>query len=352
MDIYIMDRTFKTIAVIDTFKSFLWTDRYNSFGDFEIYTLPSQDILALAQQDNYVWFEQSKHLMIIDERVITSDVEEGDALIIRGRSLESILDRRIVWNQTILNGNFQNAVHQLLLDSIITPTITDRRIPNFVFSPSSDPRITAMTVTAQFTGANLYDVIKQLCEERSIGFRIVLDQYNQFVFSLYMGTDHSYDQTTNPYVVFSPNFDNIINSNYFETNRLLKTSGLVAGEGEGSDRRTATVGGGSGLDRREQYIDARDISSTTDEGDLPEEEYIAQLVQRGKERMAESIFVKTFDGDVEVTQMFVYGDDFAIGDIVQIVNEYNIEATTRIVELIFSANESGNNIVPTFTVIS
>lgn len=118
-----------------------------------------------------------------------------------------------------------------------------------------------MKLEAQYTGDNLYDVIQKICEEQGIGFKITLNDEKQFVFELYAGSDRSYDQTENPYVIFSPKFENIINSNYIESKASLKTVTLVGGEGEGADRRYTTVGGGSGLNRRELFTDARDISS-------------------------------------------------------------------------------------------
>jgi len=338
--------------LIDSFESFIWTDRYNAFGDFEIYTLVNSDILRDAQQDYYIWTTQSDRTMIIDERIINSDIESGGHLTIRGRSLESVLDRRIIWVQTILRGNFQNAIQRLLNENIINPTISSRRIANFIFQPSTDPRITSLTIETQFTGTNLYEAIKELCQDRNLGFKIVLNANNQFVFSLYMGIDRSYSQDVNPYVVFSPGYDNIINSNYLETNRILKTAALIAGEGEGVDRRTTSIGGGSDLARRELYVDARDISSRTEDGELTNTQYIANLVSRGEQRMAEYVFVKTFEGNVETTQMFIYGTDFFIGDVVQIVNEFGLEASTRIVEIIFSNNNAGNDVIPTFSIIT
>lgn len=352
MDILILDRAFKSVLLIDAFESFIWTDRYNAFGDFEIYTSVVNEILRDVPQDYYVWSPQSEHMMIVDERNVTSDIESGNHLALRGRSLEFILDRRIVWSQTILTGNFQNAILRLLNENIINPSDPNRRISNFIFQASTDPRITSLTIDAQFTGDNLYTVVKELCEDRKLGFKIILNDNNQFVFSLYMGTDRSYYQEVNPYVVFSPSFENIVNSNYLETNRILKTAALIAGEGEGIDRRTVSIGGGTGLARREAYFDARDVSSKTDDGELSPAQYNAQLVQRGNERMADYVFIKTFEGDVETTQMFVYGEDFFLGDIVQILNEFGIEASSRIVEIIFSNNDDGNNIVPTFSVIS
>ena len=156
---------------------------------------------------------------------------------------------------------------------------------------------------------SLYTVIKGLCEENNIGFKIILTDDNKFEFSLYAGADRSYDQTENPYVVFSPNFENIINSNYYSSKANLKNVTLVAGEGEGASRKTTVVGSGSGLDRRELFTDARDISSDTEDGQLPENEFIAQLTAKGEKNLADHDRVTAFEGEVEVTRLFKYGED-------------------------------------------
>ena len=169
---------------------------------------------------------------------------------------------------------------------------------------------------------------------------------------MYKRQDRSYDQSANPYVVFSPKFENIINSNYVESKSALKTVTLVGGEGEGSARKYTTVGGGSGLNRRELFTDARDISSDVGDGVvLSDAEYTAQLQQRGKEKLAENTDVTSFEGQVETTVMFRYGEDFFNGDVVQIANEYGHETKARIVEIVMSEDEDGNSVYPTFKTI-
>lgn len=48
----------------------------------------------------------------------------------------------------------------------------------------------------------------------------------------------------------------------------------------------------------------------------------------------------------------VNGQDFFIGDIVQIKNEYGMEAKSRVSELVLSQEETGEAVYPTFTSIS
>jgi len=349
-EILVLNSNLETIKNIDTLKSLIWTDRYYGAGDFEIYTPVNLELMSFLQQDHYLWRKGSEHLMMIESIEIECDLEEGDHLIVTGRSLEFILDRRIVWEQTILTGNFQDVIQTLLNENVISPAIEDRKISNFIFEPSTDPNILFLdenyTVDAQIErGTNLYEAILALCFERGVGFKITLSD-DKFIFKLYKGQDRSYDQFDNPYVVFSPNFENLINSNYIETKTNLKTVTLIDGE-DGS----TVVGEGSGLTRREIYTDAKSIYRTVDGVTLTDEEYLAQLEQRGSEVLSEHSFTTSFDGELDSATTYKYGKDFFLGDLVQIINEYGIDAKARIIEMIYSQDSSGLKEYPTFTAV-
>ena len=105
---------------------------------------------------------------------------------------------------------------------------------------------------------------------------------------------------------------------------------LVAGEGEGSERKTSTYGDASGLDRRELFVNAADISTVTESGeDIPESEYYNQLKQRGVEKLSEHKVINKADGEIDINSMFVLHEDFDIGDVVQIIDDYGIEASVK-----------------------
>lgn len=351
--LYVLNSNLATIKNIDIFESLIWTDRYFEYGDFELYTPIQLDLLSFLQQDNFLWLKGSEHLMIIEKLEVVCDLENGDRLIVTGRSLESILNRRILWDQTILSGNFQECIQTLINDSIISPSIPERAIPNFIFKESTDPAITELTLDVQISrGGNLYEIIQILCFEKNVGFKITLSKEDQFIFELYMGADHSFDQLENPFVIFSPEFDNLINSNYSETKTNYKTITLVEGERkEGFPRKEVTVGEGSALSRRELYTDASNIYQVVDEVMLTDEEYIVQLEQRGAEVLSTFSFERSFDGAIDTSTAFKYGEDFFLGDIVQIVNEYGIEGKARIVEIIRSQDLSGLTVYPTYIAV-
>lgn len=381
MELLILDTSFKAITLFDTFESLIWSDRYSTNGDVELCIPVSKDALEMLRYDYYMWIKESDHVMIIEDKKIVTDFEEGNKLLVTGRSLESILDRRIIWNKTILTGNLQNGVQKLLNENIINPTDVKRKISNFVFEASADAGITSLTLEAQFTGENLYTVISRICEVNGLGFKITLNDSNQFVFKLYLGKDRTYDQLINPHIVFSPEYENVINSNYLESKKTLKTVALVAGEEfdstitnvedalddylngtddfievtDGVVRKTtiaaAASGEGTGVDRREMFTDALDIRQTVDGVKMDDATYLSQLEYRGSAELSENTFTQSFEGELETTHTFEFGVDYFMGDKVQIVNEYGIESVVRVTELVMSQDATGFVMHPTFSTV-
>lgn len=357
LEFWIMNEQFESIYLVDAAESLIWTERYCGYGDFEIYAMIDAELFSSTEQDYYAWRKGSDRLMIIDTRDIESDVAHGTHLKVQGVSLEHILTRRIVWNQIRLNGKIEGQIQKLLNENIINPSDSKRRIPNFRFIASGDPRIDAISIDETFTGDNIYDVVNELCATYDLGWRVTYNPNgNTFDFQLYDTTDRSYSQNTKPYVVFSPGFDNIISSNYYESNRDAKNVALVAGEdtGVGTNRKTVTVdtANKTGLHRREMFVDARDIQSERhDESVMTPAEYNQALRTRGLKYLDEAKEQNLFEGEVEASQTFVYGVDFVLGDTVQIRDEYGIEAKARIDEIIFSEGADGRSVVPTFAMV-
>lgn len=355
MELLVLDTSFNAIHILDIYESLIWTDRYAAIGDFEFYISANQITLTYMKSGYYLWLKESDKLMIIEDIQIDTGSEDGHHIIVSGRSLESILTYRIIWLQTILTGNFQSAIQKLLNENIINPTIPKRKINNFIFETSTDPRITALTIDAQYTGEELYKVIEELCAIHQLGFKITLNNNNQFVFKLYFGVDRTYDQFAHPYVIFSPEFENIIESSYLESTKTLKTVVLVAGEGEGNLKKTQAVelngDGGTGIARRELYVMASDKSTKSAAGTVTAADYLKQLSEQGKVILKENDITKVFESEVDFTQMFKYGVDFFMGDIVEFRNEYGMESKSRVTEMVYSRDDNGSNNYPTFVPI-
>lgn len=332
------------VSVVENFSSFVWTDRYYSAGDFELYVPPTIRVLTQYIPDYYVVRPDSEHVMIIDSVLLEED-DDGYSYKISGESLESILKRRILWTDTTLSGNFQDAIKTLLDGSIISPSIADRKIDNFVFVKSEDEAITSLTIEeAEYSkDETIYDIIEKNCQEFEIGFKVTLTSDNKFAFTLYKGVDRSYDQTAVPYVIFSPAFDNLTSSSFLKSYTDYKNVALVTGtstdgEGESTDLSTV-VGEASGLDRRETHIDAGDVQGNT-----------SVLTKKGNEELAALKKTEAFEGEANVFNMFVYGKDFFIGDMVQLEDAFGNTGKSIVSEMVFSSDGEGEKFYPTFIV--
>lgn len=346
MDLYILNKSLETAGIIDVFTSLIWTKRYFSAGDFELHLPATKENVNLLQSGNYVKRLDDDTVMIIEKIQITTDAETGNFLTVSGRSLESLLARRIVWKQTVFIGAFNEFIKKLLDENIIAPIISNRKINNFVYDNTNSftERIPKM-----LTGDNLYTAIVEACTSYNIGWKITLNDNKQFVFSLYQGVDRSYNQSVNPYVIFSPEYDNLINSNYQRDTTEFANVALIAGEGEGNARKTQTVSNGTptGIDRFEIFVDAKNASSNTEE-EISVTEYNEMLSEQGFEALNEKNIITAFGGELETTGVFKYKDDWNIGDTIQIENEYGLTATSQILEIIENEDTSGYRIIPTF----
>lgn len=374
MEAIVLNTELEAVGIIDSYKSFIWTDRYNEHGDFEVCLLDKDGIPDFIQKEYYLITPDSDHVMVIEAIQINTDVEAGPSFLVRGRSLESILDRRIVWTKTTFEAetttspkpNLQNGIKKLIDDAIINPALSTRKIDNFIFEESTDEKVTALTFEAQYFGEDLYTIITKLCKENDIGFKITLNENYQFVFKLYAGVDRSYGtedkpQETNPYVIFSPRFDNVLNTSYLDSNESFKNVTLVGGESEKDDNGeeisrdtyvVALAGYQVGMTRRETFTDANGVNRNVgSEDSLTEEQYQAHLRQAGIDTLIDNTIVTAFDGEVDPSMMYVYGEDYFIGDIVQIENEYGQEGQAYISEYIMSCDEGGISAYPTFITI-
>ena len=67
----------------------------------------------------------------------------------------------------------------------------------------------------------------------------------------------------------------------------------------------------------------------------------------GLEELADTTLYQEFSGEIIQNNMFVYGEDYFLGDKVQVDIGY-AAAAMRITEMIYSEDVNGSSLVPTF----
>lgn len=356
MDFNVHDSAGVWIGIIEEPTSAIWTRRFVKPGDFEIYTPATEELFSMllpgrfdVQQTGatytitpvetvrYITRQGDKNVMIVERMELTTDEENGDFVKITGRTASCLLERRVIWKQTTLSGRVDRAIYKINVENAINPEDAARALPLSMDVPD----VLDEKISAQHTGTNLLSANESICAAYGLGFRVVSDSTTQVAlrFELYRGTDRSAGQTVNSPVIFSPEFENLLSTNYAFDIAKYKNVALVAGEGEGSARKRAVYGDASGLMRRELYVDARDMSSNN--GEITEDEYTAQLEARGVEKLSEAKAAEAFGGEVVTSNTFVLDVDYTLGDIVTVVNEYGIRADSRVVAVSEYWDESG-----------
>ena len=344
-----INNSYEKTAVIDYATSVIWVSRYRECGEFEMYIPASKELVSIFQGDVIFTRDDNETLMILEKFKLTTDEEAGDFLILSGRSLESIFERRVVNKQTNLDGTLGEGVSKLLSMCCVNPSKTDkdRFIPELQVNNLIDFK---EHLGKQITGDTLLSVFTEICTSFDCGFKLTCDESpNRFRFTLYRGRDMTAT------VIFSPQFGNLSKSEFtFDYTNYFNYI-YTAGEGEGKDR--VIIGYESddvdlstleGLNRREYWLDERNCSSNSDH---PQSDtyYFTVLQNKGREKCKELRPVVQYTGEVVDNGMYKYHVDYELGDTVLIENEYGIQAKATIIEVTEVEDESGYKIVPTLS---
>lgn len=358
MEPMILDTTLTPVAIIDTYISFRWTDKYQEAGDFELVVAANLDAMSYLKRGNYFYLEEAQWkgprnicLGVIEDIALKTDVEDGNTLTITGRDLKSFLDRRIIWGQLSTHGGIEGVLANIVNISYTNPADTNRALAAFKFISNNDPYVRSVKIDeTQYTGDDLYSIFTGIVDDTTVGFSVTAVPSNSTWECLLSAGRDMTDPARSPVpMIFSPDFDNLLDTNYSESDSSLKNVAYVGGEGEGSARKYARVGQVVGLNRRELFVDARDITTKVQgQADLTSTQYILALGARGHQKLNEHRLITAFDGAVDAHNL-TYGTDYQLGDVVSIQNEYGITGNAQITEVTISSDREKDVMLPTFS---
>lgn len=377
MELYLLDEDLTALMLLDQYTSMIWTERYSKCGDFQLVISYNKELYTYLtageglQKNLYLRIKDSSTLMVVESLKLSSD-SDGVSMRIEGRSLESILDRRIVYDQLVFTkepseessstegtiDTVAQAIKKVITSNVTNPTNTDRVLPRFVYADPQETPEMQKGLSAQYFGDNVLDVITDICQTHHLGFRVNLLANGNFEFTIFEGVNRAADQTDRPMVVFSPKFENLMNSDYVEDATPCRTIAVIFGEGSSAPDREKVettpekAEYASGMLRRELCVDASNISKKVTEAgitwSMTDAEYVKELQNKGKEELKKNIYTKQIDGEIDVHSTFIFGVDYFLGDIVQVENEYGTSTKTRVIEHIRSYNGEGYKEYPTF----
>lgn len=289
--IRVYDKDLRFLGEIHDASSVIWTKRWSTYGDFEIH-LDKPD--PLFENGNYVMLNHDPYKC----GVIEYDQDDGDGYqynstedyVVKGYSLLFLLYHRItvptsandgylVWN----NKPAEDIMYELVDGQVIHPLDTKRVIPHFE-AAANQHRGKKMTFRSRLK--YLPDELYELSIESGLGVAVRFDPVGKrFIFEVLEGVDRrrtglGTEINPNSYI-FSRRNRKVKKHTYTHDTSSFKNMAYIGGQGDGDDRTIVTIYDDlSGLNRREAFIDARDIADEEEN-----ENTNTALVDRGKTKL-------------------------------------------------------------------
>ena len=319
MELRFYDPTMNLIGIMENQRSLVWTRRYFEPGQIELHTPITQENLILTAIGNIIWKKGSAECAVIEDRTI-EERWELNTITVKGRMLSSYMDRRLIRPTVTFRGKTEVAMRKLLQDAYPIPLVELGEMQGF-----DD------TVSFQATYKNLLQYESKLARSANIGFRFRPDFTDKKIyFETYRGVERTTSQGVNNRVIFSESYNNLNDFVYRENNQLYKNVIYVGGTGDGTERVFVQIGDEDGLERREVFIDARDLSDT----DMTADEYKALLIQRGIEKQSEYQMSESIECNTGADINYHYLTNYDLGDVVTVRKKsFGITADLRITEI-------------------
>ncbi|MGN0605160.1 MAG: siphovirus ReqiPepy6 Gp37-like family protein, partial [Oscillospiraceae bacterium] len=314
-------------AVCDTFSSLLWDVEFYQCGSFEVYISASPRNIDIFQTGRIVARDDDKeHFGLIESLEIQTDAEDGDYLIVRGRFLMCLLERRIIYPTISITDetSYSDIVHMAVKQNAMETE--SRIIPGLKIGAVQGDCWNKHT-KLQVSYDNLMEWIYKICEKiggtANIRLSKIADEQYEMVLELSQGSDRSIMQSDNPHIIFSDSYTNLLSFTYSSDISLQRNFAYILGQGEGDERKRTVYFDGDEplfLDRYEIYVDAKDISEEQADGEtrtITEEQYLELLKERGKQNIILPLTASESQIAVQSTQ-FRYNADYFVGDYVTV----------------------------------
>lgn len=361
MEWYTLDDQLRKAQVIEGFESFIWTERYSGWGDFQIDIPSSFSAKKLLTPGTNITKDDSYRVMTIETVLDTRDENNAKKLTVTGRSIERLLDDRIAMPalasltttpQWVITGTPGNIARSIFSTICVSHAINaGDSIPFYTSGtllPAGSIAEPSTSVTIALDPDSVYNSIKSVCDYYNLGFRIVRNgDLSQLYFEVYTGTDRTSTQTANPAVIFSEDLDNLTNKSSLKSIATIKNVAYVfTPNGVGTVYPVGVDPTVSGFNRRALIVKADDIT-------LPAGSALNTAIQqRGLQELTKYQNVYQFDGQIPQIGSYKYGVDYNLGDLVEERDENGFGSFLLVTENISVSDAQGKRSYPTLSVFN
>lgn len=329
--IKIIDNQFNFLGEVDDYAAFIATRSFSGIGGFELHLSADNKYASVLELDNII-FTTPKKAYIILRKELTTD---GNTLKLRGYQLKSYLNQYITYPPTGQAYHRINSNIETIMKTYVEHNLVLQGIADIVVAPNQNR---GGDLIYQTRYKPLDEELGKIGLVGGMGWDLTLDFANKkFVFDVIESVDRTANQDINSRAIFSMEFDNLGTQTLVKDKLNYKNVAIVAGQGSGVDRAITIIGNATGLDRRELFVDARDIENAED------------LPSRGEQKLSEFQEVFTFDSQILTNSNLIYEEDYNLGDLVTVQSKkWNVTLDTRINNITEILESDGLRLEATF----
>jgi ReqiPepy6 Gp37-like protein len=361
VELYTLDGSLKRDAIIEGYISAIWTERYNTWGDFEIVYAWSAEIKNRFQPGLLLGLRESYRVMIL-ETVVEDTGDDGTRTItFTGRDLLAWLDDRVAYPalddlttnpQWTPDSGTPGAIARFIFQQIIESHILDAHdtLPYYHTAPGPLPAgdIPEPTdvLTLSFNLDTLYNTLSGICTTYNLGMRLYKDgDTGNIYFDIYTGFDRTSAQTVREAVIFSSGSESLGKTSVLTSIAGFKNVAYVFSQ-HGNVTRFAKGYSSStpNSQRKVMFVDASDLDDPSGFA------LTGKLNQRGDKALADNRRTYTLDGEITQYQPYTYGVHYNLGDLVEERSEGGFINEMIVTEQIFVSDDQGDRSYPTLTV--
>lgn len=337
MEIHVYNRELKRKGTIENQTSLQWHRKYNDCGTFELHCPVTKENLRLLQPGNIIAIGDKKEAAVIRGDQSEEESSVANEIIRKGYFLPVYFGDRLTGPLFNFSGTAEDAMRYMI-----------KRAADIEHMQIAEGIGDTTKITFQSTYKNLLTQISKIAKFAELGFRVVPNfKEKTMTFETYKGINRTQNQKENAKVIFSERYKNLNQVKHNYSDETLKTKIIVGGAGEGINRIFVEVGGGTGFDLREDFLDAADINKE----EFTDAQYTEALKMRGLEYLTEHTAIENFEAEVEPDMNFIYGRDYNLGDVVTIKKDkWNTAQNLRITEVCEVYEYGKMYVVPTFGV--
>lgn len=358
--IRIIDTSGALLTEVDTYTSLYFKRSWQGVGDFQFVLPADAQGLGDIGLGHYIMLDNDGHRAGIIRSLEYTEDNRGPVLSVKGVTLNGLTAQRITVpkmkdvnanpdsgepEETDPNGGYDN-VPELTKENpnpipVPAETILKTYASRHLAQPEDPTRRIPMTVDADFGRGmktvwmsryeRLDTVLQKAAEYCDMGWEIYLDKDGGLHFDVIPGSDHSVSQEENSPVLFSLDFESIKSLNHLQDLSGYLNLGYAAGMGEGYDRTVLKVTNEqtepTAFTRFETFLDCGDLAITVSDTAM-------SLVDEGKHQLKEFEKQESLSAVVAPESSFVYGVDWALGDLVTIQSRIGgVSLDARIAEI-------------------